>query len=273
MNCDRNDAITGAWCQYCPNGAEKMIELSTFYGDGIIPIAVHNQDALTLPIGGVWDNNFPTTGVPNFYVMSEDAGQSPNNFIPAYINKAPLMGVVHDVKATDTAFNVYAKVEVFDDAFNEDFMIMSYIILDGVLAKDYGGGIDLNQVSSVAIVQTGAGSTPTKWAQDAAFVNGEPQVGAGDDYYHEHVLYTPANTANMWGLPLAEVNPFGKDFIKGDILGTRNTPIILSIPRPSFPVFETELSVATMIWRLRTDGSGAYDFVNGYMSHIGSSNQ
>ena len=103
-------------------------------------------------------------------------------------------------------------------------------------------------------------------------MNGELQIKAGDDYYHGDVLYTPANTVNPWGMPLADVNPFGKDFLTGDILGTRNTPILLSIPKNTLAPFETEVSVATMIWRLRTDGSGAYDFVNGYMSHVGHSN-
>jgi hypothetical protein len=71
-------------------------------------------------------------------------------------------------------------------------------------------------------------------------------------------------------VPLADINPFGTEFIKGDILGTKNTPILLSIPKTSLSPFETGLSVVTIVWRLRTDGSGAYDYVNGYMSHIGS---
>jgi len=263
---------TGAWCQFCPNGAEKMIALDAFLGDAILPIAVHNKDDLTLPVSGLWDDNYPTQGVPNFYVMNEDAGLSPEGKIPAYINLVPTLGVNHAVVTTDTSYNVYAKIEVFTDSYNEDYLINSYLILDGVLAKDYGGGLDLNQVSSVPIVQTGAGSTPTKWAQNAAVVNGEPQVKAGDNYDHIEVLFTPANTANPWGLPLAEVNPFGRDFIEGDILGTKNTPILLSIPKTSLAPFETGLSVATIVWRLRTDGSGGYDYVNGYMSHFSNTN-
>ena len=261
---------TGAWCQFCPNGAEKLIALDAFYDDAILPIAVHNGDDITLPVGGLWDNNYPFSGVPNFYVMNEDASQSPEGKIPAYLNVVPVFGVTHNVITTDTSYNVYAKVQVFADSYGEDYLINSYLMLDGVLAKDYGGGIDLNQVSSVPIVQTGAGSIPSKWAQDAAIVNGEPQVKAGDNYYHTEVLYTPAKTMNPWGMPIADVNPFGRDFIEGDILGTKNTPILLSIPKSSLSPFETGLSVVTIVWRLRTDGSGAFDYVNGYMSHFGS---
>ena len=63
------------------------------------------------------------------------------------------------------------------------------------------------------------------------------------------------------------VNPFGTEYIEGDILGTKNTPMMLSIPLFSIDPFETEVSVYSIVWRLRTDGSGAYDYVNGYMSH------
>ena len=261
---------TGAWCQYCPNGAEIITQMIGEYGDDIVGIAVHNGDKLTLPVSGLWDNNYPASGVPNFFVMNEDAGQNPGSIIPSYTSKTPVFGATHAVVVTDTAYNVYAKVEVFEDVINEDFLINSYLVLDGVLAKDYGSGINLQQTSSVATVQTGSGSTPTKWIQDAAFVDGTPLIKAGDYYYHTEVPYTSAKTVNHLGVHLADINPFGTEFIKGDILGTKNTPILLSIPKTSLSPFETGLSVVTIVWRLRTDGSGAYDYVNGYMSHIGS---
>lgn len=260
---------TGAWCQFCPNGAEKLIQLNTIFGDDILGLAVHNGDKLTLPVGALLDNNYPTSGVPNFYVMNEDAGQSPDGKVPNYTSNEPVLGVAHSVISTADTFEVYAKVQVFKDSYGEDYLINSYLVLDGVLAKDYGNGNNLQQVSSVPIVTTGSGSIPSKWAKDAAIVNGVPQVKAGEDYYHTEVLYTPAKTVNPWGMPLAEANPFGNEYIAGDVLGTKNTPIVLKIPRSTY-FFETSLSVATIVWRLRTDGSGAYDYVNGYVSHITS---
>lgn len=255
---------TGAWCQYCPNGAVSMIEALATFGDKIIPVAVHSRDALTFPISAVWDNNFPTTGVPNFYVMNEDAGQSPLNKISAYINEVPTMGVTHAVVATDTSWNVYPKIEVFKSAVNEDFLVQSYIIVNSVLAKDYGGGIDLNQISSVPVA---GGVNPTKWLQDAAIVQGEAQIKAGDDYYHLESIVGVSSTPNPYGKAIAVVNPFGTEYIEGDILGTKNTPLMLSIPIFSIAPFETDVSVYSIVWRLRTDGSGAFDYVNGFLSH------
>ncbi len=255
---------TGAWCQFCPNGAATMIEMVATHGDKILPIAVHSSDPITAPISGILDANFPTTGVPNFYVMNEDAGQSPGNKIAAYINEVPTLGIAHTVVTTDSSWNVYPKVEFFKSAINEDYLVNSYIILDAVLAKDYGSGNDLNQTSSVPIA---GGINPTKWLQDAAIVGGVPQIKAGDDYYHTEAVVGVANTTNPFGKALADVNPFGREFIEGDILGTKNTPIMLSIPKFSIAPYETGVSIYTIVWRLRTDGSGAFDYVNGYVSH------
>lgn len=259
---------TGAWCQYCPNGAVSMIEVVATFGDKILPVAVHSKDPLTAAISGVWDNNFPTSGVPNFYVMNEDAAQSPLNKIAAYINQVPTMGVTHAIVTTDTSWNVYPKIQVFKNSLSEDYLVNSYLILDAVLAKDYGNGIDLNQISSVPVA---GGANPTKWLQDAAFVGGEAQIKAGSDYYHQEALVGVSTTPNYFGKALADVNPFGTEYIEGDILGTQNTPIVLSILKPAvenlIAPLNTTVSIYTIVWRLRTDGSGAYDYVNGFMSH------
>jgi hypothetical protein len=261
---------TSAGCASCPSGAEQKIALKAFYGDLILPVSVHSQDALAAPIGAIWENNFPFSNAPNFYVMNQDAGTDPNTFIPAYLDTRPIMGASHSVVTTDTSYNVYVKVEVFTTSFNEDYLVMSYLMLDRILAVAYASGIDLHQSSNLPIVQQGSGANPTKWAQDAAFVDGEPQITAGDNYFHDDVLIAPANTPNFWGIPLAEINPFGRDYIEGDIFGSRNTPIILSLPKVTTALVEADLSVVTIIWRLRTDGSGAYDYINGYKSTFGS---
>jgi len=257
---------TGAWCQFCPNGAASMVELVATHGDKVLPMAVHSGDPLTAPIGGILRTNFPAGGVPNFYVMNEDASQSPLNKISAYINEVPVLGVTHAVLTTDTSWNVYPKIEFFESVLNEDYLINSYVIFDAVLAKDYGNNIDLNQTSSVPVA---GGSNPTKWLQDAAFVAGEPQIKAGDDYYHEESVVGTSNAVNPWGKAVADVNPFGREYIEGDILGTKSSSILISLPKVSKGPLQTDISIYTIVWRLRTDGSGDYDYVNGYKSHLG----
>jgi hypothetical protein len=167
---------------------------------------------------------------------------------------------------------VYPKIEILRSAtLNENFFVQSFLLIDGVEARDYGNGIDLNQVSSVPKVSTGSGANPTKWVLDAAEVDGEPAIKAGDVYTHDEVVAGVAtNTADFWGHNLGEINPFGNEFLEGDVLGTKHTPIMLSIQMQGidYKQFNAHLSVATIIWKFRSDGSGRYDYVNGYLSHL-----
>ena len=68
---------------------------------------------------------------------------------------------------------------------------------------------------------------------------------------------------------LADINALGSSYAAGDIFGTRYSPVQFEIQKPTLPVgMEADYSVATIIWRLRQDGSGAYDYVNGSVIHV-----
>jgi hypothetical protein len=66
---------------------------------------------------------------------------------------------------------------------------------------------------------------------------------------------------------LGDINPLGGAYAAGDIYGTRYTPFQFEIELPTLP-FDADLSVATIIWQLRQDGSGDYDYVNGTVNHV-----
>src|SRR5210317_911531 len=70
---------TGAWCQYCPNGAEIMTMIDGVLGDSVVLVANHVGDWFSTDnaASSKFDDNFPTSGVPNFYVNNTDVGQSP----------------------------------------------------------------------------------------------------------------------------------------------------------------------------------------------------
>lgn len=257
---------TGTWCQWCPNGAQTLIELVGIYGDDVLPMAIHDGDPLASPIAGVLKNNFPPAGYPAFYVGNDTAEQNPANFISKYLGAAPVFGVAHAIQVDGDSIRVYPKVEVFQTTTDEDYLINSYLLLDAVVAKDWGNGIDLNQTTNTQVNATG--SNPTTWIADAAVVNGEPLIKAGTPYEHQHAVVDANNGANPWGKALADANPFGRHYIAGDILGSKNTSIELVIPHYDASQFNTGLSVVTIIWRLKTDGSGTYEFVNGYLSEV-----
>lgn len=283
---------TGAWCQYCPNGAEIMAMVDGIMGDSVVLIANHVGDwfANGNAASAAFDGNFPTSGVPNFYVNNTDVGQSPTAAAGAALMNDVAFGVEAEVADSAGKLIVYPRVKCLETKINEVYMIQSYLLLNGVVAKDYGGGVDLNQVSSLPKVTTGSGTTPSMWSQDAAEItSGVFMIKAGTVYTHDEALFGHATTAvkgwlnspdasiadttgvslGVWGMNLADLNALGSSYAAGDIFGTRYSPVQLEIQKPTLPVgMEADYSVATIIWQLRQDGSGAYDYVNGSVTHV-----
>jgi len=284
---------TGAWCQYCPNGAEIMATLDGILGDSVILVANHVGDWFSTDneASAKFDDNFPTSGVPNFYVNNTDVGQSPATAAAAATMAEVAFSLEADAMLNDagTSFTVYPRIKVLETKTENIYMVQSYLLLNGVVAKDYGGGVDLNQVSSLPKVSTGSGTTPTTWAQDAAVVAGTPLITSGTTYTHDEVLYDHATTAVVgwlessdaatsdttttalgpWGMNLGDINPLGNAYAAGDIYGTRYTPFQFHINKPTLPAgMDADFSIATIIWELRQDGSGDYDYINGVVTHV-----
>jgi len=283
---------TGAWCQYCPNGAEIMAMVDGIMGDSVVLVANHVGDwfANGNAASAAFDGNFPTSGVPNFYVNNTDVGQSPTAAAGAALMNDVAFGVEAEVADSAGKLIVYPRVKCLETKLNEVYMIQSYLLLNGVVAKDYGGGIDLNQVSSLPKVTTGSGTTPSMWSQDAAEItSGVFMIKAGTVYTHDEALFGHATTAvkgwinspdasiadttgvslGVWGMNLADLNALGSSYAAGDIFGTRYSPVQFEIQKPTLPAgMEADYGVATIIWQLRQDGSGAYDYVNGSVTHV-----
>ena len=283
---------TGAWCQYCPNGAEIMAMVDGIMGDSVVLVANHVGDwfANGNAASAAFDGNFPTSGVPNFYVNNTDVGQSPTAAAGAALMNDVAFGVEAEVADSSGKIIVYPRIKCLETKLNEVYMVQSYLLINGVIAKDYGGGVDLNQVSSLPKVTTGSGSTPSMWSQDAAEItSGVYMIKSGTVYTHDEALFGHATTAvkgwinspdatiadttgvslGVWGMNLADLNALGSSYAAGDIFGTRYSPVQLEINKPTLPAgMEADYSVATIIWQLRQDGSGAYDYINGSVTHV-----
>ncbi|MEY2962907.1 MAG: hypothetical protein RL754_168 [Bacteroidota bacterium] len=279
---------TGAWCQYCPNGAEIMTILDGVLGDSAVLIANHVGDYFSQDnvASAKFDDNFPTSGVPNFYVNNTDVGQNPAAAAAAATMAEVAFDVITEAHKVDGVIRVFPRVKCLQTSLDQSYMIQSYLLLSGVEARDYGNGVDLNQVSSVPIVSTGSGTTPSTWAQDAAEVAGVHLIKAGTIYTHNEVLFRHATTAvtgwyespdnkdtthtalGPWGMSLGDINPLGNSFASGDIFGTRYNAFQFEIAEPQGLPFTPDYSVATIVWKLRDDGSGDYDYVNGHVAHV-----
>lgn len=61
---------TGTWCMWCPRGAVFMDKFSKVYAGAFVPIAVHNNDPMTVTI---YDQGMAFSGFPNAKVDRGDA--------------------------------------------------------------------------------------------------------------------------------------------------------------------------------------------------------
>ena len=259
---------TGTWCQYCPNGAAAMLEVQTTHNvDNIkvIGFASHSGDPLVTPVQDLLNTTFPTSGVPNFYVNNADVGQSISGPVASALSATAPVGVSHVSSQVGDSMVVDVKVEFFEEKKNIAYYVQSYVLVTEIIAKEYpdlgGLPVDLNQVSSVSIVTTGSGSTPTQWAVDTWGKK------AGDPYTHDHIPVTSGNTPFEWGVTLDTINPLGQAYFEGDIFGSKYTPIQIKVPLTiqgmTLPP-NLKYEVVTIIWSERFDGSPGVLFVNGF---------
>ena len=103
---------TGAWCQYCPNGAEIMAMVDGIMGDSVVLVANHVGDwfANGNAASAAFDGNFPTSGVPNFYVNNTDVGQSPTAAAGAALMNDVAFGV--EAEVADSAGKLLSLIHI-----------------------------------------------------------------------------------------------------------------------------------------------------------------
>jgi hypothetical protein len=246
-----------------------MLEVQTTHNVGnnikVIGFASHSGDPLVTPVQDLLNTTFPTSGVPNFYVNNADVGQSISGPVASALSATAPVGVSHVSSQVGDSMVVDVKVEFFEEKKNIAYYVQSYVLVTEIIAKEYpdlgGLPVDLNQVSSVSIVTTGSGSTPTQWAVDTWGKK------AGDPYTHDHIPVTSGNTPFEWGVTLDTINPLGQAYFEGDIFGSKYTPIQIKVPLTiqgmTLPP-DLKYEVVTIIWSERFDGSPGVLFVNGF---------
>jgi len=241
---------TGIWCSACPYGAELLKKIDYDYGDQVLPIALHSGDALSNATSQAMESNFPTNGVPNFYVGNTDAGQSPNGVIEASINSNPVAGVGHEWTKEGSSYNITSRIK-FYGSDNGEFYVGCYFIQDPIEAC----GSSLNQ-TAVAINNQGC----SFWDQDAVTIGAyedppgsqnwmwEYLISEGTTYTHDYVIAGHGGN-NIWGDPLgissvSAGQEYNFNFSINEGFGWNQSGHIL-----------------TVLWK---KSGNSYEFINGY---------
>jgi hypothetical protein len=175
------EEFTGAWCQFCPDGATKMAAIKASRGDRAIIVSMHNGDDMDatdgVTISGTYNSGYPSMMVDRIpFIVSGNksmatsdrnswdtwTGQRLNQPVPVAVSLSYTYDkVLRNVSAT-VSYNSLA-VDTGDFRFN------LYIVEDSV--SGFGSGYDqVNYYNTQA-------SSP--W-----FQKGNPIVG----YQHRHVF-------------------------------------------------------------------------------------
>jgi hypothetical protein len=238
---------TGAWCGYCPNGAEMLRMAEHAYGGKILPIGYHTGDALQTATGQALASNFPTSGVPNFYVNNQNSGQSIDANIQQAISQAPAAGVGHTWTYDEGAktFNVSTKVKFFT-AGSGEYYVGCYVLQGPINASD---NLTQSDYTNRLEDRPDGSHITSFWKVDAAIINGNALLPADSRYVHAHSIYAHGGD-----------NPFGQRITAPAIGANESFTFDYSIS--SNGMFNTSgASIVTVLWK--KNGS-TYEFVNGY---------
>jgi len=169
------EEFTGAWCGWCPDGMEIVKNLKTQYGDRVIPVMIHNRDAMSFTDGdcitqGMGVAGYPSgaidrTGTPPARDRGEWAGLTANQ-----LRKAPVVGVafkqLYDERTRELQVEVTA---TFLQSVTGDLRFNAYLTEDNVTGS--GGGYDQRNYTN--------NQTRSMW-----YGKGDPMR----NFVHEHVL-------------------------------------------------------------------------------------
>lgn len=142
------EEFTGAWCQYCPNGAVAIDELAQLYPDDVTVVAIHNGDGMVINPEDTdlqpYKGGYPSGALNRVYT-----GIYPTNwaqYIPNMIRNPAVVDVSLS-KVTYNSINRSLSVTVkadFFTAMSGDFRFNLYIVEDSVV----GSGPAYDQVNA-----------------------------------------------------------------------------------------------------------------------------
>ena len=210
--------------------------------------------------------NFLNLPAPSFVVDFEAVNPLDlETAVEAEMNKKPVLSVAHAVSSNDTAWIIDNKVKFYKDTLSSGVFIQTYLLAK-IKAEDFGS-VDLNagQVSNL----TKKVDNATLW--DANVPNLDSSANAinkNDDYFHRWVLLQAFEENNTWGVQLGTYWPFGPEFYRNDVIGTKDTPIrhYFLKPEPGDYPYTFEPQFISVVWILNPF-SGNWEYANSFQTN------
>lgn len=113
------EEFTGAWCGWCPDGMQVVYQLKDQHGDRIIPVLIHNRDAMSLSEGDQITQMIGVSGFPSAAIdragnpVAENRGAWASSTANR-LRQTPSVGLTieqeYDPQTRDLKVTVYAEI-------------------------------------------------------------------------------------------------------------------------------------------------------------------
>lgn len=220
--------------------------------------------------------NFQSPSSPYFVVDGEEIpDENLEYLLDAYrvaTKRKPVLAVAHKVTQNDTAWVVNHKVQFFQDSIYDEFYIDTYMLAT-LKAELYNIGelteIDLRVQSMKDLIANPPVPFESQWDIDIPNLDSSKVLAKeGSPFYHQNLFIAKYDSTSTWGPKLGSYWPFGGEFYAGDVIGTKDTPIIQYIPkdRNMSDFFESyNIKFMSVVW-VRNQFTGTMEHANSYTS-------
>lgn len=219
--------------------------------------------------------NFQSPMSPYFVVNDEEVPldlTSLINALKAGTRGKPVLAVSHKVTQNDSAWVVNHKVKFFKDSIYDQFFIDTYMLAKlkaQVYNPDELMEISLRIPNSKDLIVNPEEPMESQWANDIPNLDSSGFVAKkGDAFYHQNLLIDKFDSTSTWGPQLGSYWPFGGEFYAGDVIGTKDTPIIQYFLKSKnmTDFFDTyDIKFMSIVW-VRNPLTGTMEHVNSYTS-------
>ena len=195
------------------------------------------------------------------------------------LRNKPLLAVTNSVSQNDTAWIIDHKVKFFMDTISDEIYIDTYM-LGTSKAREYETAIpnvvfDMKMAATPKLISNPGNPIPkeSQWDLDVYSVDSSKVLAAkGSPFYYQNMFMDKFDSTGTWGYSLADYWPFGGEFYKGDIIGTKDTPIRHYFKKftsegaasPDF-VANMELRFMSIVW-VRDNVTGSFVHGNSFVS-------
>ncbi len=126
---------TGAWCGYCPRVGKSLEDLKTA-NPNLIPVAIHNGDALAFSLESQMRSKYGVSGFPTAIINRNFAWNEVNSQITNELNKWAPVGLAIESTVAGTSVNGKVKTQFNVSSTKIPVVIAIMLIEDGkVLAQ------------------------------------------------------------------------------------------------------------------------------------------